>query len=86
MKKAFALAAIVVLALVLTVPAFALESVNMPPPAGVVPVKVLRVVDGDTIEVEKYGKVRYIGMDTPETVKPNTPVQPFGPEASAENK
>lgn len=86
MKKAFSLAAIVVLALVLAVPAFALQSENMPPPAGVVPAKVIRVVDGDTIEVEKYGKVRYIGIDTPETVKPSTPVQPFGPEASAENK
>lgn len=58
----------------------------MPPPANAVQAKVIKVVDGDTIEVEKYGKVRYIGMDTPETVKPNTPVQPFGPEASAENK
>jgi micrococcal nuclease len=47
------------------------------------------VVDGDTIVVELAGKketVRYIGMDTPETVAPGKPVQPFGPEASAENK
>ena len=38
---------------------------------------VLRVVDGDTIEVELDGveeDVRYIGVDTPETVKPGEPV------------
>jgi micrococcal nuclease len=49
---------------------------------------VLRVVDGDTIEVGLGGgdeDVRYIGVDTPETVKPGEPVQCFGPEASAFN-
>ncbi len=46
---------------------------------------VTRVIDGDTIIVNKDGKeerVRMIGVDTPETVKPNTPVQPYGKEAS----
>ena len=33
-------------------------------------VKVLRVIDGDTIELENGQKVRYIGIDTPETVDP----------------
>jgi micrococcal nuclease len=50
--------------------------------------RVLRVVDGDTILVALGGRqerVRYIGVDTPETVKPNTPVQCFGKRASAEN-
>jgi len=45
-----------------------------------------RVVDGDTIIVTLEGtkeKVRLIGIDTPETKKPDTPVQCFGPEASA---
>jgi len=45
---------------------------------------VLRAVDGDTIEVRLDGRredVRYIGVDTPETVKPGTPVQCFGPQA-----
>jgi len=49
---------------------------------------VIRVVDGDTIEVRIDGgleDVRYIGVDTPETVKPDTPVQCFGPRASAFN-
>jgi micrococcal nuclease len=48
--------------------------------------RVVRVVDGDTIELEGGAKVRYIGVDTPETVKPNTPVQCFGKDASAKNK
>jgi micrococcal nuclease len=46
---------------------------------------VRRAVDGDTIEVRLEGRledVRYIGVDTPETVKPDTPVQCFGPRAS----
>lgn len=45
---------------------------------------VIRAVDGDTIEVRLDGEaedVRYIGVDTPETVKPGTPVQCFGPRA-----
>ena len=43
-----------------------------------------RVIDGDTIVARVDGHdehVRYIGLDTPETVKPNTPVQCFGPQA-----
>ena len=50
--------------------------------------RVVRVIDGDTIEVSVEGKdddVRYIGVDTPETVKPGAPVQCYGPQASAEN-
>jgi micrococcal nuclease len=45
---------------------------------------VVRAVDGDTILVKLGGRteyVRYIGIDTPETVKPGTPVQCFGPQA-----
>lgn len=44
-----------------------------------------RVIDGDTIVVEidsKQEKVRLIGVDTPETVHPNKPVEYFGKEAS----
>jgi micrococcal nuclease len=53
------------------------------------PAHVVRVVDGDTIVARVGGReerVRYIGMDTPETVKPRTPVQCFGKRASAENR
>ncbi len=49
---------------------------------------VVRAIDGDTIEARIGGEledVRYIGIDTPETVKPGTPVQCFGPRASAFN-
>lgn len=48
---------------------------------------VIRHVDGDTIDVQIGGRrerVRLLGIDTPETVKPNTPVQCYGPEASAQ--
>ena len=51
--------------------------------------RVTRVVDGDTIVVAIDGhreKVRYIGIDTPETKKPDTPVQCFGKAASHENQ
>jgi len=54
-------------------------------PAASGPAVVLRVIDGDTIEVRFDGgreDVRLIGVDTPETVKPGTPVQCYGPSAS----
>lgn len=44
---------------------------------------VVRVVDGDTIEVAGGTRVRLIGIDTPETKDPSRPVQCFGPEASS---
>lgn len=51
---------------------------------------VLRVVDGDTILVRgangRSERVRYIGVDTPESVKPDSPVECFGKEASDRNK
>lgn len=48
--------------------------------------KVLRVVDGDTIHIDYNGKdekVRFIGLDTPETKDPRKPIQCFGREATA---
>jgi len=51
--------------------------------------RVVRVVDGDTIQVALGGvreRVRYIGVDTPETVKPGSPVECYGKAASAANK
>jgi len=50
---------------------------------------VTKVVDGDTIQVnmnEEIFTIRYIGVDTPETVDPRRPVGCFGKEASNENK
>jgi micrococcal nuclease len=49
---------------------------------------VVRVVDGDTIRVRigsRVERVRYIGIDTPESVKPGTPVQCFAEAAHALN-
>jgi endonuclease YncB( thermonuclease family) len=59
-----------------------------PLPAGVW--RVVHIADGDTLDVvdntnTKY-RIRLVGADTPETVKPNTPVEPYGPEASAFTK
>jgi micrococcal nuclease len=48
--------------------------------------QVVKVVDGDTIDVAIDGyteRLRLIGMDTPETVDPRKPVQCFGKEASS---
>jgi micrococcal nuclease len=47
---------------------------------------VLRTIDGDTIQVRTADgaveRVRYIAMDTPESVKPGTPVQCYAEAAS----
>ena len=48
--------------------------------------RVARVIDGDTVEIQYNGRLRsviLIGVDTPETVHPNKPVEVFGKEASA---
>jgi endonuclease YncB( thermonuclease family) len=50
---------------------------------------VVRVVDGDTVRVQLGGteeSVRLIGIDTPETVDPRSPVECFGEQASARTK
>src|SRR4029453_3014634 len=63
---------------------------NHSEPSGAVSVKVTHVVDGDTVAATVPGgdeeTVRYIGIDTPETVKPDTPVQCGGPQAHAVNE
>jgi micrococcal nuclease len=49
---------------------------------------VTRAIDGDTVEVRlgsEIEEVRYIGLDTPETVKPGEPIECFGPQASRFN-
>ena len=46
---------------------------------------VVRVVDGDTIDIERAGvreRVRLIGINSPESVDPRRPVECFGKEAS----
>ncbi len=52
--------------------------------------KVARIVDGDTLDVDcpdakggfRTTRVRLLGVDTPESVKPDTPVQHYGREAA----
>ena len=63
-------------------------AVEYPAPdfADAIAYRVIRVIDGDTIEIDMNGtleKVRLIGVDTPETVDPRKRVQAFGKEASA---
>lgn len=48
--------------------------------------RVKRVVDGDTILLGNGERVRYIGIDTPETKHPYKPVERFGEEAYRYNK
>ena len=54
-----------------------------------IPVTLTKTVDGDTIKVMYKGKeetVRYLLIDTPESKKPNTCVQPYAEKASERNK
>lgn len=44
--------------------------------------QVLRVIDGDSLEIETIGEVRLIGVDTPELYHPLKPVQYYAKEAS----
>ena len=58
-------------------------------PSSLVAAEVVRVIDGDTIDVLIDGqthRVRYIGVDTPETVHPPRGVEPYGKAASERNR
>ncbi|WP_288008037.1 thermonuclease family protein [Kyrpidia sp.] len=74
-----------------TVPRPAAPTTSAPSPQsgaaqGWIAAHVTKVVDGDTMDVSYNGKqdtIRLLLIDTPETHKPDTPVEPFGPEASA---
>lgn len=65
--------------------------INLPKAATIQPgfYRVVSVSDGDTFSVDMDGrteKVRMIGVDTPETVKPNSPTECFGKAASDHTK
>jgi endonuclease YncB( thermonuclease family) len=50
--------------------------------------RVVDITDGDTVRVIIDGeehRLRYIGIDTPETTAPDTPVEAYGPEATTAN-
>jgi micrococcal nuclease len=71
-------------------PALSSDAAASPPP--LIPTeqgRVTHLVDGDTLDVSLGGvrtRIRLLNVDTPETVKENTPVQCMGPEASARLK
>ena len=48
--------------------------------------RVTSVIDGDTIELASGERVRYIGIDTPETHHPDKPIECFGIEATNRNR
>jgi micrococcal nuclease len=84
-RRSLALLAVALAALAFSV---ASRSRSDDAPGATLSARVLRVVDGDTIRVALRGRVervRYIGIDTPESVKPGTPVQCFAKRASAAN-
>jgi micrococcal nuclease len=58
------------------------HTVNLPPKLEEQHYGVARVIDGDTLLLANDVRVRLIGVDTPETVKPEHPVEPWGPEAT----
>jgi micrococcal nuclease len=60
------------------------EPTGSTPPVGLATASVERVIDGDTVDVAVGGetvRLRLIGIDTPETKDPRTPVECFGREA-----
>jgi len=86
-RRALQLLAVVVAAVLLGACSHASATKTAAQAAGTATVE--RVVDGDTIIVHVNGRrkrVRFIGMDTPESVKPNTPVQCFAIAASNRTK
>ncbi|HSW99082.1 MAG TPA: thermonuclease family protein [Candidatus Saccharimonadales bacterium] len=63
------------------------SAATLPGDPGLYPID--HFIDGDTIAVKMNGKtesIRMVGVDTPETHKPNTPVQCYGPAAAAFTK
>ncbi len=58
-------------------------------PGATVTARIVRIVDGDTVKIRRDGTrdtVRLIGVDTPESVKPGTPVECFAKEAARETR
>jgi micrococcal nuclease len=64
----------------------ALSSETWPVPSNLPEYEVTRVIDGDTIVVQKLGKVRYIGINAPEIKHGHKPSQPYGAEALDANR
>jgi len=87
MRKLFFTILLLSLACAPAVPAAPAQIIQ--PESNFTTAQVVRVVDGDTIDVSINGKkyeVRYIGIDTPELAIFGKPADYYGPEASAKNK
>ena len=84
------LVAVIVAAILLLLGVFLERNAVVPTPGEGGAYTVIRCVDGDTLLLDdgspKGMRVRLIGANTPETVKPDWPVEPYGPEASAFTK
>ena len=55
-------------------------------PINLIQYEVIRVIDGDTVELKNGERLRYNDIDTPETVHPSKQVECYGPQASEKNK
>jgi micrococcal nuclease len=87
-RRGPSLGAVALLAILVAVLLRGGEDAERSPAGDEVSVEVTRIVDGDTIVVDVDGteeRVRYIGVDTPESVTPGEPVECFGPQASRFN-
>ncbi len=65
------------------------EEDTTPSREGLIPVELVKTIDGDTIKIMYEGKetnVRYLLIDTPETNHPRLGKQPFGEEAKRRNQ
>jgi len=68
---------------------FFLEEDIEPSRSGLIPVELVKTIDGDTIKVRYEGKeqnLRYLLIDTPETNHPQLGKQPFGQRAKERNQ
>ena len=65
------------------------EQEQEPSRSGLIPVELVKTIDGDTIKIKYEGKeqnVRYLLIDTPETNHPRLGKQPFGEKAKERNR
>lgn len=82
LRRPYSLIAFALLAALLLVRFWQTHRAPRPPDAlGEGTYAVQRVVDGDTLLLANGARVRLIGVDAPESVRPDHPVEPFGPEA-----
>ncbi len=83
MSHGFFAAALLIAA---AVPSPGAAETGSPPRARLETVRILRVIDGDTVVTHSGDRIRYIGVDTPETRHPRRPVECLGAEAKETNR